>query len=463
MAIAFAGQAAYYSGTTNSETHNIGLPNISVGDLWIMHFTIVGSGCTSCTDGIPNLEAGWQSLTPASSSGGFLGGSFVFYKIRDGGDNTTHTVTFNSGFGKQVVCNTVGYSGTATNVPFDDDSHRDPWDEGTSTSPLCGALTTTTDNTMILRLMNADDGDGNTLPISFPGGVSNRGSQDISDAGAGNGGHTRFGEDGIQGSAGGTGTATWSIGASEGWNCQTIAIRDAAFDIDVEVKDFNFDVALSKIFTKDLTFDSAFFTTVDNNLTLNYDIVELVDNNLTILYDMTGVVSNSIILDYDIFNLVDNNLTLLYDMIGVANNSITLNYDINEFVDNNVTFDYDINVFVNNNATLNYDIFNLVDNSITNRWDILNFISNSLTVRWDILNFISNTLTNIWDIRSFVDNSLTVIQSTLVFVSNKITSIYQILNPFTTVPTLNKSRKVRTLKRGDTTKIVDSSGKTINT
>ena len=44
MAIAFAGSATFYTGTTNSETHNVGLPNISNGDLWIVFYSMIQMG-----------------------------------------------------------------------------------------------------------------------------------------------------------------------------------------------------------------------------------------------------------------------------------------------------------------------------------------------------------------------------------------------------------------------------------
>ena len=295
MAIAFVGSTTFYTGTSNTETINISLPNISNGDLWIVYYVEIAFS------GDPTHEAGWQQLGTTSNAGGQLGATKILYKIREAGDNTTFVTTYPVGFGRQVCACAYGYSGTATNFPFDTDAIRDPFDIGTGTSPPSQALTTTTTNTMILRTCNFDDGDGAGLPISFPAGVANRGSVDVSDTGAGNGGYMRCGEDGIQASAGSTGVATWTQSVSEGWTTNTIAIREASQDV----------------------------SAVDNTLTGKYDILNFVSNTLTGIYDIGLAVSNTLTGVYDMKSLVSNTLTGLYRLsIIKSSQQITKNFHL---------------------------------------------------------------------------------------------------------------------------------------
>ena len=122
MAIAFVGSTTFYTGTSNTETINISLPNISNGDLWIVYYVEVAF------TGTPTFEAGWQQLGTTSAPGGQLGATYILYRIREAGDNTTFVTTYPVGFGRQVCACAYGYSGTATNFPFDTDAIRDPFD-----------------------------------------------------------------------------------------------------------------------------------------------------------------------------------------------------------------------------------------------------------------------------------------------------------------------------------------------
>ncbi len=390
MAIAFVGSTTFYTGTSNTETINVSLPNISNGDLWIVYYVEVAF------TGTPTFEAGWQQLGTTSAPGGQLGATYILYRIREAGDNTTFVTTYPVGFGRQVCACAYGYSGTATNFPFDTDAIRDPFDIGTGTSPPSNALTTTTTNTMILRTCNFDDGDGGSLPISFPGGVTNRGSVDVPDTGAGNGGYMRCGEDGIQASAGSTGVATWTQSVSEGWTTNTIAIREASQDV----------------------------SAVDNTLTGKYDILGIVSNTLTGIYDIGLAVSNTLTGVYDMKAVVSNILTGVYDMKAFVSNTLTGKYDILEFISNTLTGKYNILNFTSNNLTGKYNILNFISNTLTGVYGILDSVSNTLTGKYNILEFISNTLTGVYDMVGLVSNTLTGKYDMIARVSNTLTGLY---------------------------------------
>ncbi len=447
--ITFVGSAEYYGGTTNSETHNVTLPNIPVGSLWVMFYVGISFS------GDPTFEAGWNILPPVcgpdipdpppTCSQGQLGTARILYKIRDGGDNLTMTVTYPVGQGRQVAAITCGYSGTATQEPFDPVPNRNvnggSWDIGESDNPISESITTVTEHTMILRWMTADDDDTATEGVAFPPGVTNRGWQDISGAGAGGGGHFGFGEQGIQVSAGATGTKTWTLdpqtGSEEDWQTQTIAIRNVVFDIQQVDSSLTLDYDILDFVDNNLTLDYDILLPVDNNLTLDYDMRELASNNLTLLYAMAGVVSNNITLDYDIIGRVDNNLTLNYDMFGSVINNLTLNYDILNLVDNNVTLDYDILSLVDNNLILNYAVFELASNNLTLLYDMAGVASNSITVNYDIIERVDNNLTLDYDILLPVDNNLTLDYDIFNLANNSITLLYDMIEEISNSITLD--------------------------
>ena len=389
MAIAFVSAAEFYAAGI-SEDHTITLPSFSQDDIIFVHFQQSGNFTENAT-----VEGGFTQLTNWNTTTGSMGGTAIWYRVMQSGDPSTFHITYGAGDGLRIVVNMVCYSGNAINSPID--SFRSPWDNGTSDSPVSEAITTNSTNTMILRVMAADDEDS-TEGIVFPTGVTNRTYQQI--ATPGNGGNLSFGDQGIQAATGSTGTKTWTLDTTnEVWITQTIAIRDIANDV----------------------------TPISNTLTCLYDLRTSIANTLEGLYDMAGRVSNTLTGLYDMREFVSNTLTGLYDVKEFVSNTLTGLYDLRTSVSSTITGIFDIRVLVSNTLTGLYDMQGRISNTLTGLYDMQGRISNTLTGLYDLRTSVSNTITGVFDIRELVSNTLTGLYNIKEFVSNTLTGRYNIL------------------------------------
>lgn len=454
MAIAFVGATEYYAGG-NSEDHTIPLPSFSQDDLMILHFQQSGNFDQNGT------VVGFTQLTPWSTTSGSMGGTAIYYRIMQSGDSSDAHITYTPFNGLRIVVNTVCYSGNAIVSPFDSDSHRDPWDNGTSASPVSEALTTGSTNTMILRIMSADDEDSTEGSV-FPSGVTNRAYQQIGTPG--NGGNLSFGEQGIQSATGTTGTKTWSLDtSSEVWVTQTIAIRDISNDVVINNKDVTFDGRLVKVFTEDVTFDSALSKTFNKDTTYDSILSKTISKDITYDSVLAKTISKSFTFDAGLNTLVSNTLTGKHDINNLTGNTLDLLYDINNFIFNTLTSIYSIGGRVSNTLTGIYDINNHISNTLTLSYDILSLISNTITGLFDISNFVSNVSTFKHDILNHVSNTSTIRYDILSHVSNTIIGLYDILERIPSIPVPNKIRTGKTLKDNNTVNTGTGTAKTINT
>lgn len=441
MAIAYVGATEYYSGTSNSETHVITLPSFSTGDLCIVVWSHIGNFVETDT----NYPAGWSFLTDWWGTSGACGGTRVLYRIMEAGDPSTMTITREAFQGIQAIANAICYSGTATTLPFD--STPSVWyNTGTNpgTAPVSEAITTTTTNTMILRLLSFDDDGDMTEGSAFPAGVTNRAFGIALDAGAGNGGYIALGEDGAQASAGTTGTATWTADASDGWATMTIAIRDAANDPVIADKDFTFDGVFAKTFTKDNTFDSILSKTVTKDVTM--DAILQFQGQGDVIMDsilQKQGIQKDVTFDAELVIAVSNTLTCQYDMVSFVSSTLTALSDIKNLVENEVILVYGLGGLVSNTVTLLYDIHNLVSNTLTGIQSTLDYVSSTLTGLYDIRQFVSNTLTGIQSTLDYVSSTLTSPYDIFNNISSTLTSKYDILIKHTKIALKNARRKIK--------------------
>lgn len=389
MVIAFESESDYYEGT-NTVNHVITLPSFSTDELVILAVTQPGGSTQGTwTAGV----TGWTALTPVTGGGSQLGQTRFWYRIMQGGDGTTATYNINpGGGGLQIGVLGVCYSGTATGVPFDIVS---TFVIGSVQNPLSPDVTTSSTNTMILRYI-ANDDDGDMVVSTAFGAITDRGFRNYPDAGAGNGGDAALGEEGIQSSAGATGTFQWTTSTGEGSLLLTIAIRDVANDV----------------------------TSVSNQLTVLYDMTQLASNQLTVLYDMDGSVSNTLTGVYDMRQFANNQLTGLYDMDEFVSNQLTGVYDLRTLVTNQLTGIYDIFSIVSNQLTGKYANGGVIANTLTGLYDMKEFVSNQLTGLYDMRQLVSKNLTLKYQIQEFVSNTLTMKYNIQVFVSNQLTGVY---------------------------------------
>lgn len=175
------------------------------GDLLVAIMGTDGDGETLGTPG------GWTAIT---GNIGINHTSRSWYKIAGASEPSSYTFTVSSS--ESIVCGILRISGHDPSNPIDLSGTA----TGSSNAPTCPDVTTTVADTLVLRYFGADD-DDITQDSGYPSlhtGVYVRGSLEL------------FGEtsSGVayttQASLGATGTAAFSMTASEDWSAVTIAV-----------------------------------------------------------------------------------------------------------------------------------------------------------------------------------------------------------------------------------------------
>ena len=165
-------------------------------------------------DGIGSIytPSGWTQMVHESTGGAARLG--VFYKVAGSSEPSYYTISW-SGY-EEAVGAILRYSGAHTSDPIDIFGLN----TGTSSSPTAPTLTTTHDDTRILRIYGADHDDLSGTP--YPPGHDGRFNMESS---SGDGTVSAGAADTTQASAGPTGTAAFTLAASEEWVAATVAIR----------------------------------------------------------------------------------------------------------------------------------------------------------------------------------------------------------------------------------------------
>ena len=166
----------------------------------------------SVKDGDPTFATptGWTLLFSGEAGGAGDIGVGVFYKVAGASEPANHTFTWSDS--KESAGAMARYSNVDTTTPID------AWANGTGndSNPLAPDVTTTSTDTMLIRLFGSTDDE----TVTSPTGTTGR--YDISGNGA-----TSAGADATQAAAGATGTATFTIGSNEKWVAATIALTQA--------------------------------------------------------------------------------------------------------------------------------------------------------------------------------------------------------------------------------------------
>lgn len=180
------------------------------GDLIVAVFTHDSSS------GTLSSPADWTDLFSTLSTGGST--LLVSYKIAESGESGSYT--FSSTDSDQLACGIARFSGVDTSNPINSQSNTNT---GNNQYPECLASTTTVENTLVLRIMGADDDDYST-PGNYPSGHT--GAFTVQSTG-------RYGETHCamayvkQASAGSTGTASFSMTRGEQWGTITVTLTPA--------------------------------------------------------------------------------------------------------------------------------------------------------------------------------------------------------------------------------------------
>lgn len=185
----------------------------SAGDLLIFVLSKDGSGAINAPTG---GTGGWTTVNEGACAGSAcrLG---VFRRFAQAGDPASYTVTWTGS--EEAVGAILRYTGVDATTPIGVSGAA----TGTSASPTAPSVTTTVANTRIVRIYGADDDDLSGSP--YPSGHSGRYNLQSS----GGGGTTSSGAaDAAQAAAGATGTAAFSLSATEQWRAVTLALRPAA-------------------------------------------------------------------------------------------------------------------------------------------------------------------------------------------------------------------------------------------
>lgn len=190
------------------------------GDLLVSTFS------HDSTSGSLDSPPGWSDFFPSFSTDGstFL----CSYKIATASEPATYT--FTSTDSDQLAVGIIRISGGNTTNPINAQSSTN---SGSSNSPNCPSTTTTNDNTLVLRLMGADDGSyssGSNYPSLHTGVYTAQSTGSFGET------HTAVAYI-VQASAGSTGSANFSMTESEEWGTITVAINpreSTNYEIDLE-------------------------------------------------------------------------------------------------------------------------------------------------------------------------------------------------------------------------------------
>ncbi len=182
-------------------------------DLLIALFSVDGSGSVV-------TPAGWTLIATDTTGGGPNNGVRIGIYSRVAGPAEPPSCVLNWLDAQQAVGAILRYSGADATGPIDV-SALSP--TGSGASPTAPSVTTTIADAMIVRLYAAD-GD-NLSGTPYPAGHTGRFNFA---SGVGVGTASAGGADVIQAAAGATGTAAFSLTASENWLAATVAIRPAS-------------------------------------------------------------------------------------------------------------------------------------------------------------------------------------------------------------------------------------------
>jgi len=180
------------------------------GDLLLAVFTHDSSS------GTLESPSDWTDLIPSTSTGAST--LLISYKIATASEPSSYT--FSSSDSDQLAVGIARFSGIDTNNPIDCQSSTNT---GNSNAPQALACTTTISDTLVVRMMGADDDDYIT-PGNYPSGHT--GAFTVRSTGTSFQTHCAMAYV-IQTSIGSTGTADFSMTASEQWGTLTVALRPA--------------------------------------------------------------------------------------------------------------------------------------------------------------------------------------------------------------------------------------------
>ncbi len=168
------------------------------------------------TSGTLSSPSGWTDLIPSTSTGGST--LLISYKIATASESSSYT--FSSTDTDQLAVGIARFSGVDTSNPIDCQSNTNT---GNSNAPQALACTTTISDTLVVRMMGADDDDYST-PGNYPPGHT--GIFTVQSTGSFGEAHCAMAYV-IQTSIGSTGTADFSMTANEQWGTLTVALRSA--------------------------------------------------------------------------------------------------------------------------------------------------------------------------------------------------------------------------------------------
>jgi hypothetical protein len=175
------------------------------GDLLIATVVTDGDVTVSTPSGWTSIDQG-QSDSDASTLG-------VWYRVADGTESTTYTFTWT---GDQEAAGSISrYIGVDTSDPIDGSDS----DTGTSTTPTAPSVTASNANSVVLRIFGSDGSETSTEPTGTTERFGLTSSATAGDA------TTTSGADAVQAAAGGSGTASFTLGASQEWRALTVVIN----------------------------------------------------------------------------------------------------------------------------------------------------------------------------------------------------------------------------------------------
>jgi hypothetical protein len=183
------------------------------GDLLIASLTSDGNSTLSPPDGSWTLIEG-GGVNPSSGTTPSFG---VWYKIAGGSEPSLYT--FTSSASERLYMTVQRYDGHDATSPINASALAS---SAGSTTPTAPTVTTTVDGAKILRVFGAD---GSSAPYVVPAGHTERYNGLSGGGPAGTGG---AGAEINQTTAGATGTAAFSMSASEEWQAVTVAIAPAS-------------------------------------------------------------------------------------------------------------------------------------------------------------------------------------------------------------------------------------------
>ncbi|MGA9349661.1 MAG: GEVED domain-containing protein, partial [Anaerolineae bacterium] len=169
-------------------------------------------------DGTPNIsppDTTWTTIRERNS--GSQVRLEVYYKVAGSSEPDSYRFTWSGG--QQAAGAILRYSGVDTTTPI----NASGIGSGTSASPTAPSVTTTVTDTMVVRIYGADDDDLSTSP--YPSGYTGRLNIESN---SGYGTCSLGVADVVRASAGATGSAAFSLSASEEWVGVTVALAPSA-------------------------------------------------------------------------------------------------------------------------------------------------------------------------------------------------------------------------------------------